>query len=122
MAKILVIDDDHDLVETTRIVLEKEGFDVASAHNAADGFKLVEEENGDLILLDVMMEQEDDGIVLAQKIRKAGYDTPIIILSNINRISGMNYGPDEEMLPVNEFIEKPIEPAKLVEKVKKILG
>ncbi len=34
----------------------------------------------------------------------------------------MNYGPDEEMLPVNEFVEKPIEPAKLVEKVKKILG
>ncbi|MFP4459238.1 MAG: response regulator transcription factor [Candidatus Zixiibacteriota bacterium] len=122
MAKILVIDDDRDLVETTRIVLEKEGFDVATAHNRADGFDAVKEEKPELILLDVMMEEEDDGFVLAQKIRKEGIETPIIILSNINRISGMKYDKDDEMVPVNDFLEKPIEPGKLIEKINKYLG
>jgi DNA-binding response OmpR family regulator len=121
MAKILVIDDDRDLVETTRIVLEKEGFKVITAHNRRDGFTSVKAEKPDLILLDIMMEEDDDGMVLAQQIRKEGIQTPIIILSNINRVSGMTFGKDAEMLPVNDFIEKPIVPAKLVEKILSIL-
>jgi len=122
MWKILVIDDDLDLVEVTKIVLEKNGFKVASANDRVSGMDAVLAEKPDLILLDVMMDEDDDGIVLAQDIRRKGIKTPIIMLSNINAVSGMKFGADSEMVPVNEFVEKPIKPDVLIGKIKALLG
>ncbi len=122
MAKILIVDDDHDLVETMRLVLEKNEFTVAAAHNRPDGIAAVEAEKPDLIILDVMMEQDDDGFVVAQTLRKKGINTPIIMLTNINKAMGFTFGKDAEMVPVNEFLEKPIDPIKLLGKVKELLG
>ena len=106
MPKILIVDDDRDVIEVCTIVLRAEGYDVVSAASRSEGLKAAREEHPDLFLLDVMMDEDDDGIVLAQDIRRMGIVSPIIMLSNINTVSGMHFGVDNEMLPANEFLEK----------------
>lgn len=122
LPKILIVDDDPDMVEASRYVLEKEGFVVDSASNVATGLRALEEGHPDLLILDVMMEEPDDGITMARKIRKSGYDLPILMLTSVNRVMGLQIGKDEEMVPVDEFQEKPVEPAVLLAKVWKLLA
>lgn len=120
MAKILVVDDDPDTVEAIRIVLEKAGHKVSSAHNRADGMAAMEKKP-DLVILDVMMEEQDDGIAMVQESRKKGFKQPILMLSSISKVTGYSFGRDEEILPVDVFEEKPIEPKALLAKVEGLL-
>lgn len=121
MFKILIVDDDPDMVEAGRIVLEREGYLVDSASNLESGLAKLEEAKPDLLILDVMMEEADDGLRFARKARRQGYKIPILMLTSVNRTLGLQIGKDEEMVPVDEFIEKPVDPATLVEKVRWLL-
>ncbi len=122
MAKILVIDDDVDLVEACQLVLARAGHEVRGAHNVRDGAAALEEESPDLLILDVMMESPDDGIALAQRLRRLGFDRPILMLTSISRVTGLAYGRDNELVPVDDFIEKPVAPAALVAAVNALLA
>ncbi|MBN2204544.1 MAG: response regulator [Thermoleophilia bacterium] len=122
MPKILIVDDDPDIVEAGKLVLEREGFEVVSAPNKREGLKMLEETKPDLLILDVMMEEPDDGLRMARDIRKAGHTLPIIMLTSVNAAMGLNIDKDEEMVPVEEFQSKPVEPATLVAKVQKLLA
>ena len=122
MAKILIVDDDADIVEAIQLVLEKEGFETALAYNRPEGMKQVEGANPDLIILDVMMDEPDDGIAMAQELRRQQFDKPILMLTSVAKVTGMKFGRDDEMVPVDEFVEKPIDPATLVAKVKELLS
>lgn len=121
MARILIVDDDPDIVEASQLFLEKEGHQVASANNRAEGMKQVEAFQPDLLLLDVMMEQPDDGFVMAQELRRKGFRKPILMLTSVATASGLAFGKDDEMVPVDEFIPKPVEPGVLVAKVAELL-
>ena len=68
------------------------------------------------------MEQPDDGMVLARQLRKDGFDGPIFMLTNINQVTGMNFGKDEQILPVDDFQQKPIDPQVLLSKVSDLLA
>jgi len=120
--KILIVDDDPDIVEAGKLVLEREGFEVVGAPNKREGLKMLEEGKPDLLILDVMMEEPDDGLRMARDIRKAGHTLPIIMLTSVNAAMGLNIDKDEEMVPVEEFQSKPVEPATLVAKVQKLLA
>ena len=109
MALIVIIDDDPDILEASSLVLESKGFKVLTANNPNDGYTLVKEKKPDLIILDVMMDEPDDGFFLAQKFRKEGIDTPILMYSSISKAIGFVYDTGE-LVPVNEFVEKPISP------------
>ena len=121
MFKILIVDDDPDMVEAGRIVLEKEGYLVESAANLADGLAKLAKTDPDLLILDVMMEEADDGLRFARQARRQGNMLPIIMLTSVNRALGVQIGKDEEMVPVDEFLEKPVDPHTLVAKVKALL-
>lgn len=121
MFKILIVDDDPDMVEAGRIVLEREGYLVQSASNLEDGLAQIARFEPDLLILDVMMEEPDDGLRLARKVRREGRSIPILMLTSVNRAMGLQIGKDEEMVPVDEFVEKPVDPATLVEKVRWLL-
>jgi DNA-binding response OmpR family regulator len=121
MAKILVVDDDPDIVEATKLFLEKEGHQIDVAYNRQDGLKKVSSFNPDLLILDVIMEQPDDGFTLAQELRRKGNKLPILMLTSVESASGLSFGKDEEMVPVDDFQAKPIEPAVLVQKVNNLL-
>ena len=120
--KILIVDDDPDIVEAGRLVLEREGYEVEGAPNRADGMKRLEEVKPDLLILDIMMEERDDGLRMAREIRKVGHTLPIIMLTSVNAAMGLNIDKDEEMVPVDEFQPKPVDPQTLIAKVKKLLA
>lgn len=122
MAKILIVDDDADVVEATRLCLETADHEVASAYCRESGMKAVGETNPDLLILDVMMEQPDDGMVMAQELRRGGFDKPILMLTSIGKVTGMDFGKDEEIVPVDEFLGKPVDPATLLAKVNELLS
>ncbi len=121
MAKILVVDDDPDVTEACQLVLQKAGYTVACAHNRAEGMRKVDEEKPDLLILDVMMEQPDDGMAMAQDLRRMNFKKPILMLTSISKVTGLSYGGDEAVVPVDEFVEKPVDPATLVAKVGELL-
>ncbi len=124
--KILIIDDDIDLVEAMRLTLENAGFDVIDAQDGQKGLEKIEKEKPDLVLLDVMMETQDEGFHIAYQIRnnEETADLPIIMLTAVGAETGFSFDKekDEDFLPVDEFIEKPINPDTLIECVQKNLG
>jgi DNA-binding response OmpR family regulator len=122
MAKILIVDDDPDITFATGLFLKKAQHEVLTASNRADGLKAIDDENPDLIILDVMMDEADDGIAMAQELRRQGCDIPILMLTSVGRVTGFTYDEDREMVPVNAFFEKPIQPDLLVEKVNELLA
>ncbi len=124
--KILIIDDDIDLVEAMRMTLEGAGFEVIDAQDGEKGLGKVQNENPDLVILDVMMGTQDEGFHVAYQLKnnEETADLPIIMLSAVGQETGFSFDKekDEDFLPVNEFIEKPVNPAALVEIVKNSLG
>ena len=121
MAKILIVDDDPDVVDAARLYLEKEGHEVESAANREDGMRLAGEGKADLLVLDIMMTEPDDGIAMAQDLRKAGFDKPILMMSSISKVTGLSYGRDNAVTPVDDFVEKPVKGSVLVEKISALL-
>ena len=124
--KILIIDDDIDLVEAMRLTLENAGFEVIDAQDGQKGLEKIERENPDLVILDVMMETQDEGFHIAYQIRsnEETADLPILMLTAVGTETGFSFDKekDEDFLPVNEFLEKPVNPDKLIEYVRKSLG
>lgn len=123
--KILVIDDDIDLVEIIRVTLENEGYKVIDAQNGERGLARAREEQPDLLLLDVMMGAVDEGFQVAYQLRSdpATKEIPILMLTAVADRTGFEFDPakDQEFLPVDEFLEKPVSPRKLLDTVRKHL-
>ncbi len=126
MAKILIIDDDPDFQEATRMVLLAAGFEVSSAYDAEDGVAKVEADKPDLVILDVVMPSDHEGFEVARRIREdlKLRDLPIIILSAVHEVKGVSYrfAPDDEYLPVDVFLDKPTTQQQLCDKVRELLG
>ena len=124
--KILIIDDDDDLVLAMRLPLEAAGFLVTRAANGDEGLKKVKEVNPNLIILDVMMDTTTAGFQVSLALRspdpkseyRAYSHIPILMLTAIHQTTPLRFGPDKDYLPVDAFIEKPIEPNKLIEQVR----
>jgi len=121
VSKILIVDDDPDMVAAGRMVLEREGYEVSSAPNVVDGMRAVEEYAPDLLILDVMMEEPDDGLRMARDLRRKGHTLPILMLTSVNQALGIHIGADPEIVPVDDFQEKPADPVALAQKVRKLL-
>jgi CheY-like chemotaxis protein len=128
MKKILVIDDDVQLVDTVQILLESVGYKVAYAYQAEKGMDLAREIHPDLILLDVMFAGPPgpDGIEISRRLQEDPdlRDVPVIILSGVKRVLDMpvKLAPDESFMPVEAFLEKPFKPNQLLAAIEKILG
>ncbi len=120
MALIAIIDDDPDIIDASSIVLKSKGHSIISASNPNDGYKIVKEQKPDLIILDVMMDEPDDGFYLAQKFRKEGIITPILMYTSVSKATGLEFEKNE-MVPVDDFVEKPILPEELIRKVENLL-
>lgn len=122
--RILLIDDDQDFVSMNRMALEKAGYQVLTAYDGKDGLEKAVREKPDCIVLDVMMTEETEGFHTAKAIREheALGRTPILMLTSIREAMDLpfKYEPDEQFLPVTEFVEKPLPPAELVARVAKL--
>lgn len=128
-ADILVIDDDRDLVESMRIILESRRYGVRTAYNGKQGYEQIEAKVPDLVILDVMMATDTDGFDLAYKLKQhpAYRKVPIIMATSFTRKMAEE-GPEKfqhilgESWPISYFIEKPIDPEDLLIVINKILA
>lgn len=126
-AKILIVDDDPDLVEATRVMLEAKGYAVLSAHDYSDGFAKIQEAKPDLIILDAMLMLNDrTGLQLPSAVRKdpAIARIPILMITAINDgNTGEEFAPGTENreLPIDGFLNKPARPEELYRQVDALL-
>jgi len=122
--KVLVVDDEKELVEVTQVLLESNGFEVAAAYSGEEGKKAAMEEKPDVIILDVMMETTSAGFDVARWLRSqdATKEIPIVMLTAVNQNVPWKFASDEVWLPVDVFLDKPVSPEKLLAAVKEIVS
>ncbi len=125
---ILIIDDDRDLVNSIRIILESKNYHVRAAHDGREGYKQIQERAPDLIILDVMMATDTEGFDLAYKLNRNEKfsEIPILMVTGFPQKMAEE-GPDRfqhilgESWPVSHFLEKPIDPEELLTTVEALL-
>ena len=110
-----------------RIVLESKNYLVSSSKSGDDGLRKAEAEKPDLIILDVMMETISKGFEVARDLKKSqkNRDVPILMLTAIKESTGLDFkneAGDEDWLPVDDYMEKPLKPQELLSKVESLLG
>lgn len=128
--RILLVDDDPDVRLSLRLPLETAGYMISEAANPKEGLAAMKKEKPDLLILDVMMDSATSGFQFALDLHSddpkseliAFKDTPIIMLTAIHDTTSLRFSPDKDYLPVQTFLEKPVEPDVLLAAVKKLLG
>jgi len=123
---ILIIDDDPDFVAVTTAILETKQYNVRSAYNPEEGMAELEKEAPDALILDVMMGKGADGFIFARKIRKDARfaELPILMLTSMREQTGFDFPGErihEKFLPVDDYVEKGVEPEVLLDKIEKLL-
>ncbi len=121
--KILMIDDDDELVESVKILLEAKGYEFLSAPSSAEGFEMAKKEQPSLILLDVMMTHDSDGLDGAVKLKneKLTADIPVIMMTGIRKPDNLleSYASDEKFSNIKGIYEKPLKSETLIKLVNK---
>lgn len=125
MARILVVDDDPDLVESVTKLLEDKNHEVIQAYGGEEGLEKTRQEKPDAIILDVMMPDKDGYQVCKELKGDSAYkDIPILLLTAVaSKISSTTYthrmGMETE---ADDYVDKPIEPGELVRLVERLLN
>ncbi len=124
--KILIVDDDPDITEAMRVVLENRGYQVDSATDSVKAMERIEGRRPDLIILDVMMTTPQEGFTLSRALKQdpSTRAIPILMLTAVKDKTGIDFAPeagDESWLPVEGFLDKPVRPDVLLQKVEALL-
>ncbi len=118
--RILIIDDDLDILETAGALLEYEGFEIHSADTVEKGIEMIGEVLPVVIILDVMFpEKKTLGFEAAESIKKKYPDIPIFIITAINREYAFDFTQND--IKVEEFINKPVDYGRLAKLIKKYM-
>ncbi len=125
--KIVIVDDDKDIRDSLRAILESSQYTVVTAANKSEGMEKIKAEKPDLALLDVMMETWQDGFEMARELKKDPNfkDMPILMLTGIKDQTGIDFkstAGDPTWLPVDGYLEKPVEPNALMAEIGKLLS
>jgi two-component system, OmpR family, response regulator len=122
---ILLVDDDEDYLFQTRLNIEQFGFRVITAEGQQEAEKLLETFRPDLAILDLMMEKEDSGFILAFKLKKKYPDVPVIIATAVTAETGMSFGvntgEERRWIKADLYIEKGIRADQLNREIIKLL-
>ena len=126
MSKIMMIDDDPDMIESIRMILEANDYTVVAKMNTDNLIEDIEAENPDIILLDIVFpEDAQAGFKAARAIAQAEKlkHIPVLILSAVNQLTNLGFSFTEsdisqDFMPVSGFIEKPVEPQALLDKIR----
>lgn len=127
--KILIVDDDPDIAFAARLFLEKAGYAVVEARNSEEALQTIKSTPIDLMILDVMMDSTTEGFQMALTLRspdpKSEYQAyqhiPIIMLTSIHSTTPVRFEPDGDYLPVDLFLEKPVDPDELIPAVEDLI-
>ncbi|MBN1507580.1 MAG: response regulator [Sedimentisphaerales bacterium] len=124
---ILIIDDDPDITEAMTVILKNRGYDVRCAQDSSEGMDQLKQARPDLIILDVMMRTSQEGFELSRELKhnKVFKDIPILMLTGVKQKTGLDFkttAGDEDWLPVDEYLDKPVRPDVLLAKVEDLLA
>lgn len=122
--RILIIDDDVDMVESEKLLLENSGYTVISAFDGTEGLRKAREHVPDLVILDVIMASPTEGFELARQLKEdpALSAIPILMVTSVRRDDETRRAMVSEVLPsVEDYIEKPIRPEQILAVVKRAL-
>ncbi len=119
--RVVVIEDDPEMIELVKLILAKDGFDVAGANNGRDGLGVIEESQPDVVLLDLMMPDMDGWEVYqSMKAQDSMKNIPVIIIpakaQSIDRVLGLH------IAKVDDYITKPFSPSELLTSVRKVIA
>ncbi len=117
--RILLVDDDAEIIESLRLALEANGYNVLVARDGNQGLALSERENPDLVILDMMMPKRS-GFLVLEKMRRTR-DTPMRVIM-ITANEGTRHKAYAEMLGVDDYIRKPFPMDRLIESVQRLIG
>jgi len=125
-AKIVVVDDDREIRDTVQAMLEKRGYTALTAGDRDEGMATIRRERPELVILDVMMESWQDGFDMSREIRKDPElrDIRIVMLTAVGERTGIDVkssAGDPTWLPVDTFLEKPVEPNVLFSQIQELL-
>ena len=122
---ILIVDDDTDYLIQLKSKVQQFGFEVITAEGQKDAEKILESVKPDLAILDLMMESEDSGFILAFKMKKKYPDVPVIIATGVTAETGMNFNSDSEgdknWIKADLFLDKGIRGDQLLKEINKLL-
>jgi two-component system alkaline phosphatase synthesis response regulator PhoP len=117
MARVLVVEDERNIVELVQLYLTNEGYQVSAAYDGREAMRLARSERPDLVVLDLML-PEMDGFEVCRRLRESGNDLPIIMLTarddDVDKIVGLEIGADD-------YVTKPFNPRELVARVRAVL-
>lgn len=124
--RILIVDDDQDLLLAVAAILASEGYTVITAADREEGMAGIRSEKPDLAILDVMMNTWEDGFAMSREIKAdpQSKDMPILMLTGIKAKTGIDFKPsagNNTWCPVDGFLDKPVDPEVLVAEVKRLL-
>ena len=124
--RILIIDDDAELVGVLKTVLESQGYEVEWALDSDEGIRKARGTRPDLVLLDMMMRTISEGVTVAQEIKNDPKlsGVPIIMMTAVSQVTGFSFSPeaDRDYLPIDSLLEKPVDPQTLLREIKAALG
>jgi DNA-binding response OmpR family regulator len=120
--RILLVDDDQEIVESMRLALQAKGYEIQVARDGNQGLAMAERETPDLVILDMMMPKRS-GFLVIEKLRRSSNDAVVrqkIIMITANE--GSRHKAYAEMLGVDDYIRKPFAMDRLMESVERLLG
>mgnify|MGYP000971705522 CR=1 FL=1 len=122
---ILIVDDDMDYLFQMRLKVEQFGFETVTAEGQKEAETIIETLKPDLAILDLMMENDDSGFILAYKIKRKYPDVPIIIATAVTAETGMtfemNRDDDQQWIKADLFLDKGIRADQLHREINKLL-
>jgi len=123
--KILLVDDDPDFLEMHKAVLQNHGYDVLTATSGQEGLERVRAEIPDLIILDLMMEKHDAGFSFSKTVKTDPLfrKIPILMVTSVAEATGFRFSLEEDgyWMKTDDFLDKPVMPMILLERVDKLL-
>ena len=117
--RVLLVDDDREIVESMRIALEASGYDILVARDGNQGLVMVERDNPDLVILDMMMPKRS-GFLVLEKVRRTRPVPLRVIMITANE--GSRHKAYAEMLGVDDYIRKPFAMDRLLDSVNRLLA
>ncbi len=121
--KILLVDDDLDLLEQHKVLFESRGYQVVTADNSKKGWEVFKSEKPYAAVIDLIMEEHDAGFILSYKIKKDSYGKtiPVYVLTSATYVTGFKFSAstaeEKEWIKCDEIVNKPVVIEDLVQKI-----
>jgi len=126
--KVLIVDDDLDLLEQNKTLMESKGFSVITADSGKLGFEMFQKEKPDAAIVDLIMEEMDSGFVLCHKIKKTdhGKKIPVFMLTSATYETGFKFNSstseEKDWIKCDGFLNKPVVVEELLSKLENYFG